>query len=62
MKNVNAHQATVQPHLLACLYNNVNTLQSVSDFLNAKGLRTPRGSEFTPTAVRRLILAFNVSF
>lgn len=62
MKNVNAHQAAVQPHLLACLYNKVNTLQSVADCLNTKGLRTARGSEFTPTAVRRLMLAFNVSF
>ena len=62
MKNVNAHQAAIQPHLLACLYNKVNTLQSVADCLNTKGLRTPRGSEFTPTAVRRLMLAFNVSF
>jgi len=62
MKNVNAYQAAVQPHLLACLYNKVNTLQSVADCLNSKGLRTARGSEFTPTAVRRLMLAFNVSF
>lgn len=62
MKNVNAHQAAIQPHLLACLYNKVNTLQSVADCLNTKGLRTLRGSEFTPTAVRRLMLAFNVSF
>jgi hypothetical protein len=62
MENVNAHQAAVQPHLLACLYNKVNTLQSVADCLNSKGLRTPRGTEFTPTAVRRLMLAFNVSF
>jgi DNA invertase Pin-like site-specific DNA recombinase len=62
MKNVNAHQATIQPHLLACLYNKVNTLQSVADCLNSKGLRTARDSEFTPTAVRRLMLAFNVSF
>jgi len=62
MKNVNAHQAAIKPHLESCLYNKVNTLQSVADCLNNKGLRSPRGSEFTPTAVRRLMLAFNVSF
>jgi DNA invertase Pin-like site-specific DNA recombinase len=62
MKNVNAHQAAVQPHLLACLYSKLNTLQSVADCLNSKGLRTARGREFTPTAIRRLMLAFNVSF
>lgn len=61
MKNVNPHQAAIQPHLLACLYNKLNTFQSVADCLNSKGLRTARGSEFTPTAVRRLMLAFNVS-
>lgn len=42
MKNVNPHQAAIQPHLLACLYNKVNTLQSVADCLNSKGLRTAR--------------------
>jgi len=62
MKNVNAHQAAIKPHLESCLYNKVNTLQSVADCLNSKGLRTARGSEFTPTAVRRLMLTFNVSF
>ncbi|MGG3796956.1 hypothetical protein ABEU86_22205 [Pseudomonas paraversuta] len=62
MKNVKAHQANVQPHLLACLHNKMNTLHSVANCRNSKGLRTARGSEFTPMAVRRLTLAFNVSF
>lgn len=62
MENVNTHQEAIRPHLEACLYNKVNTLQSVADCLNAKGLRTSRGSEFTPTAVRRLMIALNVSF
>lgn len=62
MKNVNAHQAAIKPHLKACLHDKINTLLSVADCLNAQGLRTARGSEFTPTAVRRLMLAFNVSF
>nr|WP_237772715.1 recombinase family protein [Pseudomonas putida] len=29
--------------------------------MNKKGLRTPRGSEFNATAVRRLMLSLNVS-
>jgi DNA invertase Pin-like site-specific DNA recombinase len=62
MKNVSTYQTTIEPHLKSCLYNKVNTLQSVADCLNAKGLRTARGSEFTPTAVRRLMIALNVSF
>lgn len=48
--------------VLVCLYNNENTLQSVADCLNSKGSRAARGSEFTPTAVPCLMLAFNVSF
>jgi chorismate mutase len=62
MENVNAHQEMVRPHLKACLHDKINTLQSVADCPNAQGLRTARGSEFTPTAVRRLMPAFNVSF
>jgi DNA invertase Pin-like site-specific DNA recombinase len=62
MANINTYQTTLEPHLKACLYNKVKTLQSVADCLNAKGLRTARGSEFTPTAVRRLMIALNVSF
>ena len=62
MANINTYQTTLEPYLKACLYNKVKTLQSVADCLNVKGLRTARGSEFTPTAVRRLMLALNVSF
>lgn len=62
MANVNTYQATLEPHLKACLHDKVKTLQSVADCLNSKGLRTARGSEFTPTAVRRLMVALNVSF
>lgn len=62
MVNIANAQEALRPHLESCLYNKVNTLQSVADCLNAKGLRTARGSEFTPTAVRRLMIALNVSF
>lgn len=62
MGKINTYQDGIRPHLESCLYNKVNTLQSVADCLNKKGLRTPRGSEFNATAVRRLMLALNVSF
>lgn len=62
MANVNAHQATLEPHLKACLHDKINTLQSVADCLNSKGIYTARGNEWNPTAVRRLMLALNVSF
>lgn len=62
MANVSTYQAAIEPHLKACLHDKVKTLQSVADCLNSKGLHTARGSEFTPTAVRRLMIALNVSF
>lgn len=62
MANVSTYQTTIEPHLKSCLHDKINTLQSVADCLNAKGLRTARGSAFTPTAVRRLMIALNVSF
>jgi hypothetical protein len=36
MKNVNAHQAAIKPHLKACLHDKINTLQSVADCPNAQ--------------------------
>lgn len=62
MDKIASYQAALEPHLKSCLHDKIKTLQSVADCLNAKGLRTARDSEFTPTAVRRLMLAFNVSF
>jgi len=62
MEKVTGFRATVQPHIEACLYKKLTTLQAVADCLNAKGIRTPRGGEFNPTAVRRLMVALNLSF
>ncbi|UVL63254.1 recombinase family protein [Pseudomonas sp. B21-032] len=62
MSNINSYQDGIRPHFESCLYNKVNTFQSVADCLNKKGLRTPRGREFNATAVRRLMLSLDVSF
>lgn len=62
MSKINTYQTNIEPHLKSCLHDKISTLQSVADCLNRKGLRTPRGSEFNATAVRRLMLALNVSF
>lgn len=62
MEKVTGYQVTVRPHIEACLYNKLTTLQAVADCLNAKGIRTSRGSEFNATAVRRLMLALNLTF
>jgi len=57
-----ALNAVVQPHIEACLYKKLTTLQSVADCLNAKGITTSRGSKWNPTAVRRVMLALDLSF
>lgn len=62
MQKINTYNEMVRPHLEACLYNKIKTLQSMAACLNTKGLRTPRGSEFTPTAVRRLMSSLQVAF
>lgn len=62
MSKVANYQDGVRLHLESCLYNKINTLQSVADCLNTKGIRTPRGSEFNATAVRRLMVALSLSF
>lgn len=50
------------PHVKACLFEGVNTLQALSDCLNNKRLLTSRGNEWTPSTVRRLMISLGVSF
>ena len=38
-----------------------NTLQSVADALNARGVKTARNSSWTPTAVRRVLVRVGAS-
>lgn len=57
-----AFNATVKSHVEACLYNKLTTLQAVADCLNSKGIQTSRGSIWNATAVRRLMLALDLSF
>ncbi|MFJ2320011.1 recombinase family protein [Pseudomonas sp. NPDC087817] len=57
-----ALNAVTRPHIEACLYNKLNTLQAVADCLNTKGIITSRGSAWNPTAVRRLMIALDLSF
>ncbi|MBT9238286.1 recombinase family protein [Pseudomonas sp. MG-2] len=54
------YQTAIEPHLKSCLHDKVKTLQAVADCLNRKGFRTPRGSEFNATAVRRLMIALDL--
>ena len=59
---VEAHRVEIAPHVKACLFEGVNTLQALSDCLNSKGKHTSRGGEWSPTTVRRLMLSLGVSF
>lgn len=62
MSKVANYQTAIEPHLKSCLHDKVKTLQAVADCLNRKGFRTPRGSEFNATAVRRLMVALDLPF
>ncbi len=57
-----AHHSLVGTHVEQCLYRGVNTLQSLADCLNNKSVYTARGGLWSPTTVRRLMLALGVEF
>jgi DNA invertase Pin-like site-specific DNA recombinase len=59
---IDAHREGIAPHVMACLYQGCDTLQSLADCLNSKGKHTSRGGLWTPTTVRRLMLSLNVTF
>lgn len=61
-QTANTHQAKLAPHVMAALYKGVSTLQALADVLNAQALFTSRGGEWSPTTVRRLMMALDVSF
>ena len=61
-KKVDAHREEIAPHVEQCLYRGCNTLQSLAECLNEKGKLTSRGGLWTPTTVRRLMLALDVTF
>jgi len=58
----NSHHTEIAPHVMACLYQGCDTLQSLADCLNAKGKHTSRGGLWSPTTIRRLMLSLNVTF
>ncbi|WP_440091217.1 recombinase family protein [Pseudomonas putida] len=62
VKKATAHAATVLPHIKECLFDNCTTLRSVAECLNAKGVTTSRGGEWSATAVMRVMTALNLSF
>lgn len=61
-EKVKEHQAKLAPYVMAALYKGASTLQALADVLNAQALFTSRGGEWSPTTVRRLMLALDVTF
>ena len=61
-QTANPHQAKLVPHVMAALYKGVSTLQALADALNGQALFTSRGGEWSPTTVRRLMMALDVNF
>lgn len=59
---VSAFHATVEPHIQACLYKGLVTLQSIADCLNKTHVKTSRGGEWSPIQVSRAMVALNLSF
>ncbi|QXH45380.1 recombinase family protein [Pseudomonas xanthosomatis] len=62
VKKATTHAAMVLPHIKECLFDNCTTLRSVAECLNAKGVTTSRGGEWSATAVMRVMTALNLSF
>lgn len=61
MSKVGAYKDAIRPHLESALYNGARTLQALADVLTSKGHKTPRGSEFTATSIKRLLASFDLS-
>lgn len=61
-RKVEQHRKDITPHVEACLYNGISTLQALAKCLNDKGQLTSRGGEWNPTTVRRLMITLGLSF
>lgn len=59
---MNQHHIEIAPHVKACLFEGVRTLQGLADCLNAKGKCTSRGGLWSPTTVSRLMVALGLGF
>ncbi|HBX54420.1 recombinase family protein [Pseudomonas sp. UBA2684] len=59
--NADQYAQGMRSEVKAALFDGVNTLQGLADWLNAGGHRTARGAVFTATAVSRLIQRLGMS-
>lgn len=53
----NPYHIEIAPHVKACLFEGVKTLQSLADCLNIKGKHTSGGGLWSPTTVSRLMVS-----
>lgn len=60
--NANSRAKALEAELKACLYDGQPTLAAIAKCLNAKGVTTARGSEFSPMTVKRLMERLNLPF
>ncbi|MNF78703.1 hypothetical protein D3C84_608960 [compost metagenome] len=59
---VNSFHASVLPHLEACLYRGLKSLREVAECLNARGVATSRGGQWSAVQVSRVMQALSLSF
>ncbi len=60
-EKADAYARKIEDNLLAARSRGINTLAGCADYLNARGITTRRGAEFTATAVRRAISRLGIS-
>jgi DNA invertase Pin-like site-specific DNA recombinase len=61
-RRVHAFQGQIEHHIQACLYTKVDTLVGVAACLNDKGVKTPRGGEWSATQVKRVMDRLGLKF
>lgn len=61
-KRVKDFHKSVEPHIQACLYTGLTTLADVAKCLNERGIPTARMTTWSPTQVKRVMDALDLSF
>jgi DNA invertase Pin-like site-specific DNA recombinase len=60
--NANYRAKSLDAELKACLYERQPTLAAIAKCLNAKGVTTARGKEFSPMTVKRMMERLGLTF
>lgn len=59
---VSSFHKSVQPHFEACLFRGLKSLREVAECLNARGITTSRGGEWSAIQVSRVMSALSLTF